>query len=54
MMFYGHFWARGRLNGPNDLETYWSEVKDETPFRRAHVEDVEKYQNETEEEPIVV
>ena len=38
-MFYGHFRAhRGRLNGPSDLQQYWSEVKDETTFRCAHAE----------------
>jgi len=30
-MFYAHFCAHGRLNGP-------SEVKDETPFTYAHAE----------------
>ena len=28
--------ARGRLNGPSDLQRQWSEVKYETPFRYAH------------------
>ena len=37
-MFYDHFCARGRLNGPSDLQRQWSEVKDETPFRYAHAE----------------
>ena len=32
-MFYGHIRAQGRLNGPNDLQTWWSEVKDEIPLR---------------------
>ena len=35
-MFYGHCCAHGRPNGPSDLQRYWSEVKDETPFRYAH------------------
>ena len=30
-MFYGHFCAYGKLNGP-------SEVTDETPFRNGHAE----------------
>jgi len=37
-MFYGHFCAQSSLNGPSDLQTYWSEVKDETIFRYAHAE----------------
>ena len=37
-MFYGHFCAHSRLNGPGDLLRYWSEVKYETPFRYAHTE----------------
>ena len=36
LMFYGHFCAHRRLNGPNDLQRYWSEVKDETSFRYVH------------------
>ena len=35
-MFYGHFRALDRLNGPSDFQRYWNEVKDETPFRSAH------------------
>ena len=37
-MFYGHFCAHGRLNGPSELRKQWSEHKDETPFRYAHAE----------------
>ena len=37
-MFYGHFCAHGRLNGPSDLQMLWSAVEDETPFRYAHAE----------------
>ena len=29
-MFYGHFCAHGRLNGPNDLQRQCSDVQDET------------------------
>jgi len=35
-MFYAHFCAQGRLNGPSDLRRQWDEVKDETTFRYAH------------------
>jgi len=38
LVFYGHFCARGRLNGPSDLQMKWGEVKDETTFRYAHAE----------------
>ena len=37
-MFYGHFCAHVRLNGPGDLQRQSSEVKDETPFRYAYGE----------------
>ena len=37
-MFYSHFCAHGRLNGPSDLQRQWDEVKDETTFRHAHAE----------------
>jgi len=37
-MFYGHFFAHGKLNGPSDIQRLWSEVQDETPFRYAHAE----------------
>ena len=38
MMFYGHFCAHGRRNKQSDFRMLWSEVKDETPFRYAHIE----------------
>jgi hypothetical protein len=37
-MFYGHFCTQGRLNGLNDFQREWREVKDETPFGYAHAE----------------
>jgi len=37
-MSYGNFCEHGRLNGPNGRQRWWSEVKDETPFRYAHIE----------------
>jgi len=38
LIFYGHFWAPDRLNGPSDVQMQWNEVKDETPFRYADAE----------------
>ena len=37
-MIDGHFCVHDRLNGPSVLQRWWSEVKDETPFRYAHAE----------------
>ena len=38
LMFYGHFSAHARLNGPSDVQRYWGEIKDERPFIYAHTE----------------